>query len=435
LEYEGNTILPYEYCFADDIEEMKAKSKAARLEAKAKKQEKLLFNTKLISDDEAKTIEQKPSKKTQEQDDQIKLYHLAKFYNIGGLFEKLDKNPTDTETRDEITEICVNDNDGRLREPIKRLEYLLGGDDGFNRAIADDVRSLNRQAKHGQGIFAPDLKTSTSKIYVLEKLANFTQYLDPDKIQNKETLQPLADALGSISFTELSAILGIKIPKAIGEGSTNILWLFSKILEALGVKVKTKRVRVKGTDNKESQISIDPTRWEWLQKTMARRSENLTTVNLGELEVLHPTDLDWVRSPDNLLYNGAPDPKNQTTNPQHDQTPPPPLDIEKLMDGIVDQVIVEDVTGRPDIVIKQSNYCTWITRRGNPISREDIRSEVYRLPTLQDVIGWTRLAISQKNSKGAQWLFNNFSSEMDRVMELHLEELSPIYDVYDLLGA
>jgi hypothetical protein len=435
LEFEGNNILPYEYCFADDIAELKAQMKVKRAETKAEKQERILFNTKVISDDDAKTIEQKRSKLTQEQEDQLYLYYLAKFHNIGPLLDAIEKNPGDNEARAELEEIYRIDNGGRSREPIKRLEYLLGGEEGFNRAIADDVRSVNRQAKHGKGIFAPDLKTSTSKIFVLEKIANFTQYLAPGKIQNKETLQPLADALGSISFTELSAILGIKIPKAIGEGSTNILWLFSKILEALGVKVKTKRVRVKGTDNKESQISIDPTRWEWLQKTMARRSENLTTVNLGELEVLHPTDLDWVRSPDNLLYNGAPDPENQTTNPQHDQTPPPPLDIEKIMDGIVDQVIVEDATGRPDIVIKQSNYSTWITRRGNPISREDIRGEVYRLPTLQDVIGWTRLAISQKNSKGAQWLFNNFSSEMDRAMELHLEELSPIYDIYDLLGA
>ena len=436
LEYEGNTILPYEYCFADDIEEIKAKSKAARLEAKAKKQEKLLFNTKLISDDEAKSIEQKPSKKTQEQEDQIKLYHLAKFYNIGGLFEKLDKNPTDTETRDKITEFYINDNEGRSREQVKRLEYLRGGEEGFNRAIADDVRSLNRQSKHGNGIFVPDLKTSTSKIYVLEKLANFSKYLDPDKIQNKESLQPLADALGGghVKFTELSAILGFKIPKAIGEGVNTISWLYSQILTiTFGVKLKTKRVRVEGTDNKESQISIDPARWEWLQKAMARRAGNLATVNLGELEVLHPTDYGRVYPYDNSVLNGGVDPE-QISNPQHDQTPPPPLDIEKIMDGIVDQIIVEDATGRPDIVVKQSNYSTWITRRGNPISREDIRSEIYRLPTLQDVIRWTRLAISQKNSKGAQWLFNNFSTEMDRAMELH-EELIPIYDVYDLLGA
>jgi hypothetical protein len=434
LEYEGNTILPYEYCFADDIAELKAQMKVKRAETKAAKQERVLFNTKVISDDDAKTIEQKRSKLTQEQEDQLYLYYLAKFHNIGPLLDAIEKNPGDNESRAELEEIYRNDNGGRLREPIKRLEYLLGGDDGFNRAIADDVRSVNRQAKHGQGIFAPDLKTSTSKIYVLEKLANFSQYLDPDKTQDKESLQPLADALGSISFTELSAILGFKIPKAIGEGSTSITWIYSQILtNSLGIKIKSKRVRVAGSDNKETEISIDPTRWEWLQKVMARRSENLATVNLGELEVFHPTDYGRVYPHDNSVYNGGVDPESKITNPQHDPTPPPPIDIEKIMDGIVDQVIVEDATGRPDIVIKQSNYSTWITRRGNPISREDIRGEVYRLPNLNDVIGWTRLAISQKNSQGAQWLFNNFSSEMERAMELYPEELSPIYDVYDLL--
>jgi len=434
LEFEGNTILLYEYCYADDIAELKAEMKAKRAETKAAKQERILFNTKLISDDDAKEIEQKRSKLTQEQEDQLYLYYLAKFHNIGPLLDAIEKNPGDNEARAQLEEIYRIDNGGRSREPIKRLEYLLGGEEGFNRAIADDVRSVNRQAKHGNGIFAPDLKTSTSKIFILENIANFSQYLDPGKVQNKETLQPLADALGSISLTELSAILGIKIPKAIGEGSTNILWLFSKILEALGVKVKTKRVRVKGTDNKESQISIDPTRWEWLQKTMARRSENLTTVNLGELEVLHPTDLGRVRSPDNLLYNGAPDPENKITNPQHDQTPPPPLDIEKLMDGIVDQVIVEDATGRPDIVVTQSNPSTWITAKKAYISRNDIREGYYRPPNLNDVIGWMKTAISEASPQKAQWLFNNFSSEIDRAMELHPEELSPIYDVYDLLG-
>lgn len=437
LEYEGDTILPYEYCFADDIEELKAEMKAKRAETKAEKQERILFNTKVISDDDAKTIDQKRSKLTQDEQDKLELYHIGKFYKLDGpdgLFARLDKNPEDNEARAELEEIYRNDNGGRLREPIKRLEFLLGGEEGFNRAIADDVRSVNRQSKHGHGIFAPDLKTSTSKIYVLEKLANFSQYLDPGKTQNKESLQPLEIALGSISFTDLSAIVGFKIPKAIGEGSTSITWIYSQILTiTLGIKIKSKRVRVNGSENKETEITLDPTHWEWLQKVMSRRSESLATVNLGELEVLHPTDLDWVYPPDNSVYNGGVDPENKITNPQHDQTPPP-LDIEKLMDGIVDRVIVEDKTGRPDIVIKQSNYSTWITRRGNPVSREDIRGEVYRLPNLNDIIGWTRLAISQKNSKGAQWLFNNFLSEMDRAIELHPEELSPIYDVYDLLG-
>ncbi|CAD5983174.1 plasmid replication protein, CyRepA1 family [Planktothrix agardhii] len=440
LEFEGNTILPYEYCFADDIAELKAEMKAKRVETKTAKQERILFNTKVISDDDAKTIEQKRSKLTQDEQDKLELYHIGKFYKLDGpdgLFARLDKNPEDNEARAELEEIYRNDNGGRSREQIKRLEYLTGGKEGFDRAIADDVRSLNRQSKHGNGIFAPDLKTSTSKIFILEKIANFTQYLDPDKIQNKETLQPLADALGSISFTELSAILGIKIPKAIGEGSTNILWLFSKILEALGVKVKTKRVRVKGTDNKESQISIDPTRWEWLQKTMARRSENLTTVNLGELEVLHPTDLDWVRSPDNLLYNGAPDPKNQTTNPQHDQTPPPPLDVEKIMDRIVDQVIVEDATGRPDIVVTQSNPSTWITAKRAYISRNDIREGYYRPPNLNDVVGWMKTAIAEASPQKAQWLDNNFGHGsdclMERAMNAFFYELAPIYDLLDAI--
>ena len=436
LEYEGNTILPYDYCYLDDIAEMKAEMKAKRAETKAEKQERILFNTKVISDDEAKNIEQKRSKPTQDQSDQLELYYLAKFYNIGPLLDAIEKNPGDNEARAELQETYRNDNGGRSREQIKRLEYLRGGEEGFNRAIADDVRSFNRQAKHGNGIFAPDLKTSTSKIYVLEKLANFTQYLDPDKIQNKETLQPLADALGGghIKFTELSAILGFKIPKAIGEDKTTIVWLYSQILTiTLGIKLKTKRVRVNGSENKETEITLDPTRWEWLEKVMARRAGNLTTVNLGELEVLHPADSGRVYPHDNLLYNVGVDPE-QTTNPQHDPTPPPSLDVEKIMDGIIDQVIVEAKTGRPDIVVTQSNYSTWITRRGNPISREDIRSEVYRLPNLNDVIGWTRLAISENNSKGARWLFNNFLTEMDRAMELH-EELIPIYDIYDLLGA
>jgi hypothetical protein len=46
-----------------------------------------------------------------------------------------------------------------------------------------------------------------------------------------------------------------------------------------------------------------------------------------------------------------------------------------------------------------------------------------------------KTAISEASPQKAQWLFNNFSSEIDRAMELHPEEFAPIYDVYDLLGA
>jgi hypothetical protein len=119
--------------------------------------------------------------------------------------------------------------------------------------------------------------------------------------------------------------------------------------------------------------------------------------------------------------------------------PPPPLDVEKIMDGIVDQVIVEDATGRPDIVVTQSNPSTWITAKRAYISRNDIREGYYRPPNLNDVVGWMKTAISDASPQKAKWLFENFgvgpNNLVEKAMDLFIDELSPIFDVYDLLGA
>jgi hypothetical protein len=124
--------------------------------------------------------------------------------------------------------------------------------------------------------------------------------------------------------------------------------------------------------------------------------------------------------------------------PETEIAPPklvPPPDTEKL-EGLI---LVDAETGRPDVVVKQTNYTTWITAKKDYISRNDVREGYYRLPNLADVVGWMKTTISDASPQKAKWLFENFgvgpNNLMERAMELHLEELSPIYDVYDLLEA
>jgi hypothetical protein len=124
--------------------------------------------------------------------------------------------------------------------------------------------------------------------------------------------------------------------------------------------------------------------------------------------------------------------------PELEETPPmnlaaPVPDIENL-EGLI---LVEDATGRPDIVAKQSNYTTWITAKRAYISRNDVREGYYRPPNLNDVVGWMKTAIAEASPQKAKWLDDNFGHGsdclMERAMNAFFYELAPIYDLLDAI--
>lgn len=104
------------------------------------------------------------------------------------------------------------------------------------------------------------------------------------------------------------------------------------------------------------------------------------------------------------------------------------------MEGLI---LVEDATGRPDIVAKQSNYTTWITAKRAYISRNDVREGYYRPPNLNDVVGWMKTAIAEASPQKAKWLDDNFGHGsdclMERAMNAFFYELAPIYDLLDAI--
>ena len=315
----------------------------------------------------------------------------------------------------EITpELVIKDADGWLPK-IKLHYYLLHPELAKER----DTKHLESAEKNGDGqLQLQDLKFVTAKVKILQELS-ILDLFDPDKVFTNESPEIVVIASNLIGAKDISDYLGIKPNPKL-----SAMRIIQDLLRAtLGFTLQSTQVKRDGKKIREYKfVGVGDKRYTIFEAWDKKTAE----FNEG-MGVVPP-------NPYNNIVESVVLPETEST-PIKLVPPPPSLDVEKIMDGIIDQVIVEDATGRPDIVVTQSNYSTWITRRGNPISREDIRSEVYRLPNLNDVIGWTRLAISENNSKGARWLFNNFLTEMDRALELHREELTPIYDVYNLLGA
>lgn len=421
LEYEGNEVIYGSFIDPETLAEAKIEAKGARIKEKERQDEEQLFNTSILSDNDAKKLSYKP-KLSKEQERQLDLYHFIKFYALGSHYDQLQINPDNDAIKTEIRLTHAKDNDGRLRESIKRLEYLAGNGDGFNRAIISDVQSFNRQAKHGKGIFSPDLKNNTSKIWALNHLFDFKQYLDPDKTWDKESLQPLLDACLKVNRAELSAILGMRIPENLGEGTLGAIWLFSQIMRSLGIKTKSKRVGV-GKD-KISILSIESDHWAWLNQVLARRLEGVTAQSLADVVILSPVETAVDNPPVNIEVPGGLSEMKQDNPPQNIQPIP---DIEKL-EGLI---LVNAETGRPDMVVKQSNYTTWVTSKKDYISRNDIREGFYRLPNLADVARWIKNAISEASSQKAKWLSDNFGGGPDCLMARAIDnnpELIPIYE-------
>lgn len=160
------------------------------------------------------------------------------------------------------------------------------------------MKSWNRQAKHGKGIFAPDLKRNTSQVWALGTLLKFKQYLDPDKVWDDESLQPLLDLCRGVKRSELSVALGMNIPENL-EGKTGALWLYSKILEQLGIKTK----RTRSGREQKATISIDPAHYSWLEEVLERRAKILPSIPLSDHVVMSPFNIevmgDITTSPNN----------------------------------------------------------------------------------------------------------------------------------------
>lgn len=416
LIYEGKEVIHDSFIDPEDLEQLKATAKEERKQETAIKDEDFLFNTHRLNDEQAKELSYK-RKLTPEQKRQLELYYFIRFYQLNDYYDQLQLDPNQLEIKDTIRETYHKDNKGRLRESIKRLEYIRAdGTEGIDRAIGDDVKSWNRQAKHGKGIFAPDLKRNTSQVSAFCSLLKFQQYLDPDKVWDEESLQPLVELCRGIKRSELSAALGMNIPEKL-EGKTGALWLLSKCLERLGIKTK----RTRSGREQKTTISIDPAHYSWLEGVLERRAKILSSVPLSDHVVMSPLNIE-------ITGDITTSPNNDPAAATEDKTTEPSPDFHSLAGGMI---LVDSKTGRPDKVKEQTHFTQWQTEKKAYISRNDLQTEAYRLPSLEDIGRWAREAIREASQVKTRWLFAHFGGDRDCLLARTVAAFPDLADIYN----
>lgn len=171
----------------------------------------------------------------------LETFHIRQFYNL----DELD---------DQTLEF---DQDGRSRSKVIRLELQLHG---MTAAAERDLKNRDRQAKHGHGLFLPDVSTHSLGVKVRE-LSGLKDFLKPGVEYTNESLEPLGEFCRNNSEA-IKLAIGLKIP----EGVSNT-WVFRKLCEQLGIKTQSKR---QGRSQTRT-VWIDPENWEFLTDIVARR--------------------------------------------------------------------------------------------------------------------------------------------------------------------
>ncbi|CAD5985104.1 plasmid replication protein, CyRepA1 family [Planktothrix agardhii] len=307
------------------------------------------------------------------------------------------------------SELVLMDEDGWLPK-IKLHYYLLNP----NQAKERDIRHLETAEKNGDGqIQIQDLKFITAKVRILLAF-DILGLLDPDKIYTNESPEIVAIANALIGAKDID-YLGVK-PNL----KSSPMRIVQDLLRAtLGFTLQSTQVKRDGKKIREYKfVGVGDKRYiifeAWDKKT-AEFNEGMGVVppnsynNIVESVVLPETEI----APPKLV--------------------PPPPDFDELDDLL----LVEDKTGRPDKVIRRGNLSTWITAKKDYISRNDIREGYYRLPNVEDVVGWMKTAIAEASPQKAKWLDDNFGHGsdclMERAMNAFFYELAPIYDLLDAI--
>jgi hypothetical protein len=304
----------------------------------------------------------------------------------------------------EVTpELVIKDADGWLPK-IKLHWYLQHPELAKER----DTKHLETAEKNGDGqLQLQDLKFVSAKVKILQEL-NILGLLDPDKVYTNESPEIVAIANILIWAKDISDYLGIKPNPKL-----SAMRIIQDLLRAtLGFTLQSTQVKRDGKKVREYKfVGVGDKRYiifEAWDKKMAEFHE--------EMGVVPPNSY-------NLIVESVVLPETEIAPPK--LVPPP--GTEKL-EGLI---LVNAETGRPDIVVKQTNYTTWVTSKKDYISRNDIREGFYRLPNLADVARWIKNAISEASSQKAKWLSDNFGGGPDCLMARAIDnnpELIPIYE-------
>ena len=171
----------------------------------------------------------------------MEAYHIRQFYKV----EELD---------DKILDF---DQNGRSRPKVVRLELLLHG---LTTAAQRDLKNMERQSKHGHGMFLPDLSSHSLGVK-LRELSGLKDFLKPGVEFTNEDLESFAQFCRNNSKA-IKLAIGLAIPDNVSN-----IWIYQKVCEQLGVKTKSTR-------HGRAQIRtvcIDPENFEVLSDIVARR--------------------------------------------------------------------------------------------------------------------------------------------------------------------
>ena len=236
LRYEGNQV---DVITGEGNQETMGLLNEVRQEIK-QEDFRLKKQARTIDKAEADRLDRQPVLKP-EDNAALEAYHLKQFYNL-------------VELDDKTLEF---DRDGRSRSKVIRFELLLHG---ITAAIERDLKNIERQSKHGHGVFLPDLSNHSLGVRIRE-LLGLIDFLKPGVEFTNESLEPLGEFCRNNSEA-IKLSIGLTIP----EGMSNT-WIFSKLCEQLGIKTQSKRQGRSQT----RIIWIESESFEFISDIVARR--------------------------------------------------------------------------------------------------------------------------------------------------------------------
>lgn len=176
-----------------------------------------------------------------EDDAALESYHIRQFYKV----EELD---------DKILEF---DHNGRSRPKVVRLELLFHG---LTAAAQRDLKNMERQSKHGHGMFLPDLSSHSLGVK-LRELSGLKDFLKPGVEFTNEDLETFAQFCRNNSKA-IKLAIGLAIPDNVSN-----IWILQKVCEQLGLKTKSTR---QGRAQIRT-VCIEPETFGFVSDIVARR--------------------------------------------------------------------------------------------------------------------------------------------------------------------
>lgn len=164
-------------------------------------------------------------------------------------------------------ELVAFDDRGRKRAQLSRLEMLLNP----HLAPQKTVDEIAKQARWKQGLWIPDLPTTTSE-QTARLLLGLEKFLVPGQEFSNEDLAVVGDLARRYS-QDIKRWLGFSIPD--DPNQANNIWIFRRMLQQLGISTQARRQGRQQT----RFVSIDLLHWQEIQIILARRQHRRQTTN------------------------------------------------------------------------------------------------------------------------------------------------------------